>query len=358
MNNPFALYHLNAERISEIDQLRIDRENEIAACSDSIVELRHNVLLYGTRGVGKTFLLRLIEKEIIAKDETIFPCFVNIASLHAYNFSNDVGAFPRAVLLQLCTELWGNVLGKSYLDLRDRLKETGQELHLRKKDEVTIQRVYEHLMTLGKTAQSAILNTVGFSAGLKGEKKEETSQQTQYSTILPFEFPEFAHELIRNVLLARGKKRLVVLCDEANQMPIFKQEEILERYLELFSSKQIQFVFVAGMVPWESKTFLPSCFETRFELKGFSERNDVVELITRAQSDLIFTKEAIDAVFEAYSGHPRDTIEACAISYYEARKADLKDVSVPVVLRAIRRIDEERRRHKEHMRNDQNEKSS
>ncbi len=358
MENPFYQYNPADENLRDIHALRVDREREVSLCRDAIVKSHHNVLLYGTRGVGKTFLLRLVEKEVADQDKSIFPCIANIASLSEYRIANDVGAFPRAVLLQLCTFLWTQVLGKSYLDLRDSLDETGQEIHRRAKDEVTVRRIYRHLMLLERSVHSALFNTVGFSVGVRGEKKEEAGQHMLHSSVLPFEFAEFAHELVTNVLAPRDKSRLVVLCDEANQMPIFKQEEILERYLELFSSKRVQFVFVAGMVPWDTKAFLPSCFETRLELKGFDSKTCVEELISRAQTKVSFTKEAIDVLFEAYAGHPRCTITACRIAHDEAVEAGAQEVSAAVVLRVMNRLDEERRQHERMMRRElENEES-
>ena len=79
----------------------------------------------------------------------------------------------------------------------------------------------------------------------------------QQSDVLPFEFAEFAKELIETVLNPSGKSRVVVICDEANYMPFFKQEELLQRYLDLFSAKDFQFVLVAGLFPWESNPNLP-----------------------------------------------------------------------------------------------------
>ncbi len=148
MNNPFYTHNLAAEDISNIKEMGVNRENEFEQCVSSLIYRHHNVLLYGERGIGKTFLLRLIEQKIKDTATDVFSSIVNIGSLRAYDLESDVSAFPRAVLLRLCTDLWRTLLNKSYLDLRDRLEETGQEITLRKNDEKTIQRIYTHLMTL------------------------------------------------------------------------------------------------------------------------------------------------------------------------------------------------------------------
>jgi len=357
MDNPFYTVHLDATVLPQIREICVDRQDELALCKTALIDRRHNVLLYGTRGVGKTFLLRLLEDEIRKGEETVYPCFVNIASLPAYGGEDEVASFPRAVLLQFCTSLWRELLGRSYLELRDRLDETGKELHFRKKAEVTVQRVYTQLMVMEVSVHAAVFDTVGFSAGVKGEKRQEVSRQSRHSPILPFEFAEFAQELVANVLMAHGKKRVVFLCDEANQMPIFRQEQILERYLELFSSKEIQFLFVAGLVPWDKKSYLPSCFETRLELKGFPDKRHVRELIeaslARAEgAALPFSTEAVDAVCEAYGGHPRYTLEACALAYWHAQEGNADEVTASAVLKACREIDAQRKRLEDQMRED------
>lgn len=356
MSNPFM--YARTDYISDCLEYRVDREHEVAICKDALVVQRHNVLLYGGRGVGKTFLLRVLEHEIAESEPEVFPCFVNIGSLQAYgdNDGDDISSFPRAVLLQLCSTLWTKLLGKSYLDLRERLNETGNELHLRQLDEQTIQRVYSHLMLQDRTARMSHRNSVGFSVGAKGEKQEQVLLEGKHSQILPFEFAEFANELIENVLAQHGKKAVVVLCDEANNIPLFSQEKILDRYLDLFSSKKVQFLFVAGLLPWESKEYLPTCFETRHELKGFSERLHIEKLISSALArspgeTITFSPEAVDAVFRWFAGNPRLTIAACFRAYTNAEANKVSVVSESMVLWVCRDIDEtiklEEQAHKE-----------
>ncbi len=346
MANPF---HIRGDRYEcdrrALSNMRVDREEDLAVIHSAIAQRGHNVLLYGTRGVGKSFLLGLLEMELAQSSATIYPCRVNLASLRSYAHADNASAFSRAVLLQFCKTLWTDVLGKSYLDLRDRLNESRHEIHLRGKDETTIERVYGHLMLLDQAARNAEWTTAGFSVGVRGEKKEEISREAHHSQVLPFEFAEFSQELIENVLAAHGMNRLVVLCDEANLIPIFDQEEILSQCLEVFSSKRVQFVFVAGLAPWDDKVYLPSCFETRRELKGFQKKQYVEQLVRNVldASDepcLDFDPQCLDVVFESYHGHPRQTLDACCIAYDYSAEAGANMVTPQSIMRACREIDE------------------
>ena len=314
-----------------------------------MIARNHNVLLYGERGSGKTFLLKLIDEEIKVKNSQIFACFVNIASLRAYEPGDEISSFPRAVLLQLCSSLWTNLLGKSYLDLRDHLHDTGREIAIKMKDEKIIQRIYTQLMKKHGVGGYKFTNSIGVSAGVKGSKKEEKEFQSHHSEILPFEFAEFANEIISNVLIPNNKKRIIILCDEANHMPLFKQEEILERYFDLFGSKKLQFLFVAGLVPWDNKPFLPSCFETRLELLGFPEKADLINLIEKYGPIEIFTGEAIDLLFEAYKGHPRDSLEACGRAFDLSKELVQDNIEASLMFRAIKEKNEFKKRYEEQM---------
>lgn len=190
-----------------------------------------------------------------------------------------------------------------------------------------------------------MFNTVGFSAGVRGEKKEEIGSSASVSELLPFEFAEFAHELITNALVMLRRERVVLLCDEANCMPVSRQEQILERYLELFSARQVQFVFVAGVWPRMTDTYLPKCFETSLELLGFPGKQFVAELI---ESELrrfnapcpTFSDEAIEALVDAYKGHPRFTLDACASAFQHALESGQAEVSASSMFRVCRELDE------------------
>lgn len=336
-----------AEHVSDVTTVRIDRDRELDRIFEALVRRKQNVLLYGTRGVGKTFLLRLVEKQIQELAPEVYPCIVNVASIAAYSPRDEAAGFPRAVLLQFCAALW-KLLGRSYMDLRSTLDESGQELKLTNAPERAIQRVYTHLMLQEREIRHSLINSVGFAAGLKGEKKEDQLRSGHQPDVLPFEFAEFTEELVATVLQPNGRQSVIFLCDEANHMPIFKQEQLLDRYLELFSAKRVQFVFVAGFCPNDEKHSLPSCFETHVELVGFPEKRMIQQLILSRVAEAgpecpTFGKEVIDILFEAYSGHPRLTLEACYCAHREAMTSGQKEISPSLIVRMCRELDGRRK---------------
>jgi hypothetical protein len=105
MASPFGTI---AENIDDVTKVRIDRDRELGLCCEALLKRRQNVLLYGNRGIGKTFLLRLVEKKVQELAPSVYPCVVNIASVGAYSLGNEAAGFPRAVLLQFCSALYGH----------------------------------------------------------------------------------------------------------------------------------------------------------------------------------------------------------------------------------------------------------
>jgi histone H3/H4 len=343
--NPFQFSAPVCLSIAELKAMRVDRADELLLCHHAIAMNRHNVLLYGERGVGKSFLVRLLQQEIEDRSPELFAASVNIAGLSEYGNRDELASFSRAVLLQLCRILWTDLIRGSYLDLRERLDETGREITLRGKPELTIQRVYSQLMFAQRQLRIQHLNSIGFSAGAKGERSEKATFDRQQSDILPFEFAEFAGELIAEVLEPRGKSRLILICDEANRLPLHKQEDLLERYLELFGSKQVQFLFVAGLAPWEKTRNLPLCFETRVELKGFSGMAHTQELIEKAAGTSVkFSAEAIRLLHRVFKGHQRYTLDACRHAYESATSAGRQEIDASLMKQVLTQLREQRRR--------------
>jgi MoxR-like ATPase len=54
--------HAGAMPAHVVTEFRVDREQEVDACVRNLADRGANVSLWGVRGVGKTFLVRLVEK--------------------------------------------------------------------------------------------------------------------------------------------------------------------------------------------------------------------------------------------------------------------------------------------------------
>lgn len=339
------LLNAAAQSIETLKAVRIDREEEMAKAFAALAHNVHNVLLYGTRGVGKTFMTRLLEDELQRTQPSLFVCTANLANLAAYHPATDESdAFPRAVLLQLCTAIWTREIGKPYLKLRDQLAAPDGAIKTASVAESVVQDIYVQLMRHDLVRRSTRTNTAGISLVAKGEMQEQLFHESKQAPLLPFEFGEFVKQLSEEVLRPMGKDKIVILCDEANHAKIYEQEQILERYFELFSSRRVQFLFVAAQGPWNEKAYIPSCFETTIELRGFKNPHHVHELIVSATKRTTseatqFSSEALEVLVEAFEGHPRLTLMACERAVQLAAQAGNRLVGLRDALRASREIE-------------------
>lgn len=326
IKSPAFFFNAAALSDSELQEIRVDRDKELRE-SQQALQSRHNVLLHGERGLGKTFLARLLCLEIQKADPTALPIFMSMAGLHAYSPHDSVGAFPRSVLLQACAAIWRTLADRSYLDIRATLDESGAEITLRTRAERLLVRIYKLLMHSDKRSQFEFANSVGFVAGLKGEKSEKTKQSFLQSDVLPFEFAELADELRLNVLPEYGKRRIIAICDEANLLPLQEQESILTRHLELFASKHLQFVFVVSHLAREVIE-LPAAFETRIEVCRL-DKLAISELLKKimARGFFDFAEDVVDILFEHFGGHPRVTLEAAAQMHGLAQEQQIACIS-------------------------------
>jgi len=348
---PFSGLCAEALESELIKFMRVNRDDELKNCIDALFGRSENLLLYGFRGVGKTFLVRLLLEEIKLHFDDTVPIFVNMTGLLAYEPMGVVSAFPNAVLLELCRTIWVDVLGKEYSTLRGVLSETGREIKFRKKEEKKVVEVYRLLMTSARRMRVSQEYSVGVSAVLKGGTKGDTQREWSEIDTLPFEFFEFVEEIKKETLRSNGKERIIAICDEANKLPIFQQAEILERYLELFAAKQVQFVFVAGYRPGEKVGPVPSGFQNMVELKGFQEKQHVHQLIDKHTSTISvsFLDSAIDVVWDVFEGHPSYTINASRYAYEQAHRDGLDSIDARVMAMACTRLlreqEEYRRMH-------------
>jgi len=342
MNKPQPFSGLCAEAL-EVDlfkSMRVDRNDEIKQCIDSLFSRSENILIHGSRGVGKTFLVRLLLDEIKLRFKDTVPVFLNLTGLFVYEPREIVSAFPNAVLLGICRTTWVDVLGKEYLTLRSSLSEPSNKIKFRKKGERTVADIYRLLMISARKMEASWEHSVGVSAALKGDIKKSTRMGWSEIDILPFEFFEFVEEIKKKTLIPNKKERIIAICDEANKLPILQQAGILERYLELFAARKVQFVFVSRYNFVEKFGQVPSGFQKILDLRGFREKRHVKELIDKQTTGTIFSFEdsAIDVVWEAFEGHPYYTLSASHSAYIQAVIEGLEKINAKLMASACMKM--------------------
>ncbi len=330
--------HVAGENIEGklLKSIQVDRKNEMKQCINSLFSKSENVLIHGSRGVGKTFLVRLLLEEIKLRFTNTVPVPLFLTNLLVYEPRAIVTVFPSSVLLGICRTIWVDVLGKEYLTLRNSLSESSNKIKFKKKSEKIVVDIYRLLMTSTRWMEKGWEQSIGISAAFKGDIKKNTRMGWSEIDILPFEFFEFVDEIKKKTLIPNKKERIVIICDEANKLPALQQANILGRYLELFSTRKIQFVFVSDYGFGEKFEQITSGFQKILKIRGFPEKQHVNELLNKqtAAIDFPFEEEAIDVVWEAFGGHPRHTLRASDFAYTKAIKMGLKKINAKLMASA------------------------
>lgn len=347
MNSPFN--HMCCELLTreQIIQLRVDRDSELNLTIDNLIHRGHNVLIYGSRGVGKSFFLRLLEHAIMP---TKSLAVIQFRVSHEIEWK-DEEKFANDVLMAVCYHAWKEILGHDYIDLRESIDQSDKELKVRSKPEKAVERVYSLLMNLAREVKRRAFSEFGASLALKGTVSDEVSKSTRIPDLLPFECFELCEYLLEKVYRQKGYDRLVLLCDEANTLPALRQEAILAKFFQGFRQHRVQFVFVAGVTSTGDALKVPdkNAFETVFELKPFSELSETKDVVLKHAGDAssMIDDHCIELVHEYVGGHPRKVLELFRIAHNYALYNGKDLISPRDIVRAIRETEEYRYRHHE-----------
>ncbi|NMM17243.1 MAG: ATP-binding protein [Cellulomonas sp.] len=231
----------------QIDEWRVGRETEIAALLPPL-RASCNVYLWGERGIGKTFLVRLLQKALQDEAATLA---VNVsATAHLHGGYGTVVDVASGTVLAILEKVWTDVVGRDYSELRATLSIAAADGKLRslfRSDlEQTAVQLYREVMASERRLHFRRNSSIGASAIAKGEYGRDREVELSTPAIMPFEFVEFTHELVV-ALSAVGVDRLTIFLDEANVLDDSTQNAFLSQYIELFASSSTNFLFVAGV---------------------------------------------------------------------------------------------------------------
>src|ERR1035437_8908366 len=104
MNHP----SLNARQFADVTRLRVNRVDELRSVKQALLKRGGNVFLYGPRGVGKTFLLRMLVDDLSCQKDSVFSFLfpVDLAVVQVARTQGDSNAFPLAFLYSLLAAAW------------------------------------------------------------------------------------------------------------------------------------------------------------------------------------------------------------------------------------------------------------
>lgn len=294
-----------AEAMSDeqIRQWRVGRVSEVSALTSDLAGGATNIYLWGERAIGKTFIVRLVGGEL--SGTSTLPVEVSTVA-HLPMSWDDVRDVSAGVVLALTQKVWKDIIGRPYSELRGSLGEPPHiELNSSGRLENLVRRIYREAMASQQTYRVSQTRVAGVSLFAKGELGDGRELEATTSTVYPFEFVEFAEELI-NGLEAHGVNRLAILLDEANKLSLSVQQQVLSDFLDLFSSHRVSFAFVAGIQAARlEEPRVPVAFSRVEQILGLDEESSAM-LLDRALKyvGIRMDDEALAVVLDYGRGHP------------------------------------------------------
>src|SRR6185503_17201293 len=138
---------------------------------------RTNLIVHGELGVGKSFLVRILDDSLAANHGDALPCYLNLFFSGINGDENSIAAFPGAVLMEICVTAWTSLLKRDYSELRAATIESASALKWPDNEASKIAEIYRHLMLTRRMFQYNRENSFGATAVVKGEVKETIVNQ-------------------------------------------------------------------------------------------------------------------------------------------------------------------------------------
>lgn len=325
--NPFSI-----ETASLAVAQIIDRQREIEFISEHLLQRHENVLVTGAFGIGKTCLLRKFrELELEQKGSSIL-----FVEMEMFSVSEDPAQFLSDVLLKLFQEMWTSVLHMPFSELIAGLQSTkGMTQALLPSIERMLQ-LYRIVRPTEIVSQYEKDRALGVEKILKSVVSERTVNDLTRGPLKPLEFIHLTFELL-DLLSAHGIERTIIFGDEANHIDPNLEIEIFRRNFEIFSQRNLQFVFTAQEELLERVPRIHEAFPALLNLRGFTSDDTLRELLKvyLQQSGLpTFSGKAQEYIWRISLGHPREIQRLCQTCIEISFAEDSETVTEETVLKA------------------------
>lgn len=278
----------------------IDRKAPVSDTIEALLAKRENVLIVGKRRIGKTSLLAKLVDEL--DNSSVLTLEINLMA-----YDSHPSYFLREILLLLCYKV-GKVIFKK--DTVDLLSSLGDKPTSIKTDFGKFYEIFKlaRFLSASKTRSSSVDASLStpIIGGVSSSKRSETS--LHLDDLQPYEFIQLTDDLM-DICRKHGYDSVVVFADEANRLALETSKELLATYFEVFSSKDVLFVFTADVNIIDYK-LLSEIFGTTIFLSPFDSIEDLKALLEHYYSTIEldylekFSKEAISQIWRISTGHP------------------------------------------------------
>lgn len=308
VENPFTLEtsRLGCEYI-------IDRTEELNLLTSSLVSRRENVLVIGEYGIGKTCLLKKFRNQIAgATQNTVLLVEIDMLWL-----SGGVVSFLETVLRKVIMEAWRQVYNRNYSELLMGLDgETKLEEHVFRQMRGFI-KLFQLMRPEAATFTKTKENEIGAKTPIAATHAEKFSRTVERGELSPSEFILLADEIF-DILSKRGYSQIIVFGDEANHINKELEVDLFKRHFEVFSEKNVQFVFTAREESIAGIPKLQEAFPIILKLQGFESPEIVKDMLSiygksiKNLTDLRGISDSVaDQIWRITRGHPREIQRVC-----------------------------------------------
>ncbi|MCX6230530.1 MAG: P-loop NTPase fold protein [Bacteroidetes bacterium] len=336
---------INANFLSdaEIENCRVDRDDELNNIIHLITKVNENVLLTGDRGQGKTYLSRLFENTIKRNSPEIFSFRIDLSSLELYSGEiNYIKILPALILDQLCKEIWVNLFKHDYSTLLNMGDNPDKMSLFSKKAEQRLIEIHNINAREQQKIRSEIRSMLSLKYGVKSDPNTIEQFEWQNSTIQTFEILELIKEIKNTILKKYSKTKIVLICDEADKLTEKEQYHLLKDYLDFFGANQFNFLIVVANYETLKSTAEQSRIFQIVELKGFANRKFIKELICKSFKIEKFKIEEniYDILFHSFSGHLRYTLNVFGNCINSKNAKETFEIDIKTLHKEIKQMKE------------------
>jgi len=276
----------------------INRIEELQALKEVLLERRGNVLLVGKRRMGKTSLVHKLMREL--EHEKILCVYVDLTIF----FGHEVNSFLEEVLLRICYGIGEKIFKKNTSEL---LSEMGQEPGALKGKYNRFLRIYEIVRAKTISQHRERTTEAGLSTVAQAKLGQVEGTSVMITPLMSFEFIRLVGEL-RDICRGDKYERIAVFADEANRLADQVSGDILRSYLDVFSSEQVQFLFVADPEVVFQSPHIANIFDRTVTLGPFRGASDIRALLEKYYASIKvpmpFSDEAIAQISRLSRDNP------------------------------------------------------